>query len=109
MGAGGRYSVNRQPGNSQQSPNHGGEHTGCGKYRNGGIYSQGVRFKNHSHREYTPGSSVKYIGSHRDFNGGCWVVLEKQGNVNCPRSTIRIKMNNTNKVVYINKRNLRFM
>ena len=108
MGAGNRYSVNRQHGNSQQSPNYGGEHTGSGKYRNGGIYSQGFRLKNHSHREFTAGRNVKYIGSHKNFNGSA-VVLEKKKNINCPRTTIRIKMNNTNTIVYVNKRNLRFI
>ena len=108
MGGGSRYSVNRQHGNSQQSPNYGGEHTGGGNYRKGGIYTHGVRYKEHSHRKFMPGMTVKYIGNHKDFSGN-GIILDKKENINCPRSTIRLKMINDNKIVYIHKKNLRFI
>jgi hypothetical protein len=103
MGAGSRYNTNTQRGNPQPSPNCGGGHTGNGKYRHGGFYSHGFRLKRRSHLEFTPEKKVEYIGSHKDFEGTGTVMSHKPG-INKSRSTIRVKMDNTSKIVYINKR-----
>ena len=100
MGAGQRYNNNTQKGNPQQSPNYGGNHTGSGKYRHGGIYSHGFRNQFNSHMNFTPGTRIEYIGSHKDFTGK-GPVLSK--NNKCPRSTIRVQMDKDNKIVYIHK------
>tara|TARA_B110000285_G_C14576344_1_gene360146 strand:+ start:148 stop:468 length:321 start_codon:yes stop_codon:yes gene_type:complete len=103
MGAGGRHNTNKQKGNPQPSPNYGGGHTGCGKYRHGGVYSHGFRLKRRSHFDFQPDTKVEYIGSHKDFSGrGTVLPRDKK----CPRSTIRVKMNNTSKTVYIHKNSL---
>lgn len=103
MGAGGRYNTNSQKGNPQPSPNHGGGHTGCGKYRHGGFYSHGFRLKRRSHLEFTVGSTVEYIGSHKDFSGK-GKVMPRNANIKKPRSVVRVKMDNTDNIVYIHKR-----
>ena len=103
MGAGGRYNTNSQKGNPQPSPNYGGGHTGNGKYRHGGVYSHGFRLKNRSHLEFLPNKKVEYIGSHKDFSGK-GTVMNNNPNIKKSRSVIRVKMDNSNKIVYINKR-----
>lgn len=103
MGAGSRYNTNSQRGNPQPASNYGGGHTGNGKYRNGGIYSQGFRFKPHPNSRFTPDTQVKYIGSHKDFRG-MGKVLERNNKTS--RSFICIQMNENKKIVYIHKNNL---
>ena len=109
MGAGGRYNTNSQKGNPQPSPNHGGGHTGCGKYRHGGIYSHGFRLKRRSHLEFKEGKRVEYIGSHKDFIRSAnfkpfGTVVHKKGEIHrTPRSMIRVEFEDGRKT-YIDKR-----
>ena len=103
MGAGSKFNNNSQKGNPQPSPNYAGGHTGSGKYQHGGIYSHGFRFKRRSHLEFKPDTKVEYIGCHKDFSGTGSVMNRVR---KCPRSTILVKMNNTDKIVYIHKNNL---
>ena len=98
MGSGHRHNTNSQKGNPQPSPNYGGGHTGCGKYRHGGIYSHGFRLKKRSHREFMEGKRVEYIGSHKDFIRSAYfkpfgtvVSRDVGGMQRAPRSMIRVK------------------
>jgi len=112
MGAGGRYNTNTQKGNAQPSPNHGGGHTGCGKYQHGGVYSlNGKRYQKRTHRDYTEGKKVYYM-KHSKFNhknkgfGEAVVLSKKNDTIRVPRSMIRIQFKNNDSKVYVHKDSL---
>ena len=61
--------------------NHGGLHTGTGKYQHGGVYStNGFRKKTVPHRKFTVGKRVAFIGRHKDFQGLNSNGFDKFGN-----------------------------
>ena len=88
--------------------NHGGLHTGTGKYQKGGVYSRnGVRPRRIPHREFKVGKSVAYVGTHKDFIHGKGTVLSKANDsMRTSRSTIKVEL--SDKIVYIYKDNLTF-
>jgi hypothetical protein len=75
--------------------NHGGLHTGTGKYQHGGVYStNGFRKKTVPHREFTLGKRVAYIGRHKDFQGidGEGAIISKVGDImKTSRSIIKVQ------------------
>lgn len=87
--------------------NHGGLHTGTGKYQNGGVYSMnGKRVRRIPHREFKVGTNVSYVGTHKDFIHKKGNVLSKENDsMKTSRSTIKVKLDN--QIVYIYKDNLR--
>ena len=88
--------------------NHGGLHTGTGKYQKGGVYSRnGVRPRRIPHREFKVGKSVAYVGTHKDFIHKKGTVLSKIGDaMRSNRSTIKVQF--SDKISYIYKDNLTF-
>jgi len=88
--------------------NHGGCHTGSGKYQKGGVYSRnGIRPRIIPHREFKVGQSVAYVGTHKDFIHRKGTVLSKNNDsMRTSRSTIKVDL--SGKIVYIHKNNLTF-
>jgi hypothetical protein len=76
--------------------NHGGLHTGTGKYRRGGVYSRnGYIQETVSHRNFTEGREVAYVGTHKDFQGlgSEGVVISKKGDaMKTSRSIIKVAL-----------------
>jgi hypothetical protein len=99
------------PGNFN-GKNYGGLHTGTGKYQNGGPYANnGYRRKMISHREFTEGKRVAYIGTHKDFreSRGTGVVISKKTDSHkTPRTIIKVKLDD-GRHTYFNKHSLLFM
>jgi len=90
--------------------NYGGEHTGTGKYQNGGPYSSnGQRFKKIPNYMFEEDRLVKYIGTHKDFVRKGGVVVSKAGDKHkSGRSFIKVQLE-TGPTVYFHKNNLRFV
>tara|TARA_B100000674_G_scaffold82728_1_gene57322 strand:+ start:41 stop:346 length:306 start_codon:yes stop_codon:yes gene_type:complete len=92
--------------------NHGGLHTGTGKYQHGGVYStNGFRKKTVPHREFTVGRRVAYIGRHKDFQGqkGEGVLISKQGDkMKTSRSFLKVNLTDGRKT-YFRKEQLVFL
>jgi hypothetical protein len=83
--------------------NHGGLHTGTGKYRNSGPYSMnGERPQRHSHRQYTEGKTVKYVGCHKDFCGTVGTILPRVRKPlqRAPRSLIQVQLKDGRKTYF---------
>ena len=90
--------------------NYGGLHTGTGKYQKGGVYSaNGQRFQRVPHREFTEGTEVSYVGTHKDFIRCVGKVIHKKGDtIRSSRSTIKVELSDGRKT-YFQKGNLRLM
>ena len=84
--------------------NHGGLHTGTGKYQHGGVYSRnGYRRKNVSHRRYTEGRKVVFVGRHKHFQGidGEGVIISKKGDATrTSRSMIKVLLQDGRKTYF---------
>ena len=89
--------------------NFGGLHTSDGKYQRSGPYSlNGYRFQRKSHREYSEGKQVFFIGRHKDFINCQGIIIPKDPKIKSSRSMIRVLLEDGRKT-YFYKDNLRFL
>ena len=84
--------------------NHGGLHTGTGKYQHGGVYSRnGFRYKVVSHKKFVEGKNVAFIGRHKDFQGrgSEGTIISKRGDkMNTSRSMIKVLLKDGRKTYF---------
>jgi len=90
--------------------NYGGLHTGTGQHQHSGVYGRnGYRHKNVSHMEFEPGTTVAYMGNHRNKryvpSGAQGTVLEKDWNDKTARTMIKVDFDNHG-VRHVYKKNL---
>jgi len=90
--------------------NHGGLHTGTGKYQKGGAYSNnGHRYTVLPNDNFTIGTEVKYMGRNKDHvNAKGKVVSKKSDTHKTCRSIIKVETSE-NKYTYFHKNNLQLL
>ena len=83
--------------------NHGGLHTGTGKYQKGGVYSaNGKRYKRVPTKDFVEGLTVRYVGTHKDFVREEGSILG--GGTKRSRSIVRVQF--PDKIAYLHKNSL---